>query len=158
MAHSYSLIQSHAFDLCAITHCTACLFSCVCAIISTGIYSSASYWIIDWPILSKEGTRKSYIDIISRNDLLFCFRFPLMFLNNEITVLRNTKALYQGEQMKCNFVARVDKYSTNSFLSLQIRSILALTHQRWIIPLRFCLECQRTFCLTNSIKLSWLKE
>ena len=26
-----------------------------------------------------------------------------MFLNNEITVLRNTEALYQGEQMKMQF-------------------------------------------------------
>ena len=35
-----------------------------------------------------------------------------MFLNNEITVLRNTEALYQGEQMKMQFAAaQVDKYS-----------------------------------------------
>ena len=155
MVHSYSLIQSHAFDLCAITHCTACLFSCVCAVISTGIYSSGSYWLTyteqgrDKEIRYRYHLQKWSCFVL---DFLWCFW--IMRLLCCVTLRLSIKE----SKWKCNFAARVNKCSTSSWLSLKIRSILALTHQRWIIPLTSCLECQRTFCLTNSIKLSWLTE
>ena len=127
----------------------------VCVIISTGVYSSGAYWLTyteqgrDEEIRYRYHLKKWSCFVL---DFLWCFW--IMRLLCCVTL----RLSIEESKWKCNFAARVDKYSTNSFLSLQIRSILALTHQRWIIPLRFCLECQRTFCLTNSIKLSWLKE
>ena len=137
-------------------HCTACLFSCACAIISTGIYSSGAYWLTYTVYWARKG-RGNQISI-SSPEMIFCFLLDFLWCFWIMRLLCCVTLRLSIKESKWNFAARVNKYSTNSFLSLQIRSILALTHQRWINPLRFCLECQRTVCLINSIKLSWLKE
>ena len=66
-----------------------------------------------------------------------------MFLNNEITLLRNTEALYRGEQMKMQFAAQVKKIQ-HKLLALapnQIHiGIDTLEMNHLFIPLRSCLE------------------